>query len=65
MKKSEEKIPVGFFKALAVILAGVIVALLILERNVYDTIDYDVMILIGACLELWTLIQLKRRKVFD
>ena len=65
MKKSEEKIPVGFFKALAVILAGAIVALLILERNVYDTIDYDVMILIGACLELWTLIQLKRRKVFD
>ena len=61
----KQKLPLTCLKALAIILAVVIVTLLILERKVYDTIEYDVLILIGACLELWTLVQLKRRKVFD
>ena len=60
-----EKIPVRCLKILAVVWIVVVVVLLKLEQYVYDTFDYDVMILIGACLELWTLVQLKRRKVFD
>ena len=65
MRKVSEKIPLCCLKIFAVVWILVVVTLLKLEQHVYDTIEYDVLILIGACLELWTLVQLKRRKVFD